>query len=682
MGRISNKRRRTPKARKAHALDDDACLDNGIDDEIDSFHKQREMIPLDVNKDSEDSDDDVEEPVFDLEAYQNGRDDDEEDDMDDGEFTDVKDKGFAAKIARQAKYLKERFGGEDEISDDDKSDEERRTSWGRKKNMYYGADNIDYELQSSDEDLLMEEAEVLKIERERAKTLIKSDFGLETSDEEEDRSVGEKTFQDLAKERATTKRGANVVDGLTHDSEVIKKNLNALSKKEKMDLVHRSAPELVGLLSEMKMAYNEFKKMKPLVSVDFKLGEGSNYFEVKYMTSLLYCLVISAYLILKSEGHSIRDHPVIACILETKILWDKLMKMSWKFPLPVGNSINHNHESITKSNVEISSLQREACLVDMPTKALTVPEMAGFSKDVSKNPDRKIASKKQQKPQLDQKRIEMMKIRKNLEAKLKKNSSYGGLKLVADKTEKVLARPISGNLVTLDDFDDEPIHSKHHGSASRHLSLNKLTQTAGTKKNGWKIISGDEDLPKRDDIAERRRKYELRVLAGAGLTNDGGEGFGRSQGINKAGTNLQESGKIESEDESDREVKKQRINKAGKSLQESGKIESEDESDREVKIQRAEKLPTKAKTPQHVLEEEPAFNGRRLIPREIEKNRGLTRYRKKLTKNPRKKYKIKHEKAVMRRKGQVRDIRRPTGSYGGEPTGININVSRSIRFKN
>lgn len=41
----------------------------------------------------------------------------------------------------------------------------------------------------------------------------------------------------------------------------------------------------------------------------------------------------------------------------------------------------------------------------------------------------------------------------------------------------------------------------------------------------------------------------------------------------------------------------------------------------------------------------------------------------------------KHEKAVVGRKGPVREIRKPSGTYGGEASCINAGISRSIRFK-
>lgn len=69
---------------------------------------------------------------------------------------------------------------------------------------------------------------------------------------------------------------------------------------------------------------------------------------------------------------------------------------------------------------------------------------------------------------------------------------------------------------------------------------------------------------------------------------------------------------------------------------------------------------------------------KRGINYEIEKNRGLTAYKNKLNRNPRVKKREAYRKAVIRRKGQVRDVR-PSEfvGYGGEATGINAKVVRT-----
>ncbi|KAL0904210.1 hypothetical protein M5K25_026289 [Dendrobium thyrsiflorum] len=676
MGKRSNKRRRTSKPGMAHAQEDDAYMEKEVDDEIDAFHKQREMIPLDVNKDAGDSDDDLEEPVFDLEGYQNGDsyngrededgedEDEDEDDKDNRDFDYLEDKGFAAKISRQAKYLREKFGGgEDEMSDDDEQEEERKTVWASKKNLYYSADNIDYELQSSDEDLPMEEeAEVLKIQREKAKTLEMEDFGLEASDREDSDFDGEeKTFKDLSKVRVTQKPGVDIIDDLTIDDyEEIKKDLSALSKAEQMDVVYSSAPELVSLLSELNTSVDQLKQEKPLACKLVKEGKdqarGMDYLELKQIVLLTYCQAISFYLLLKSEGHPVRDHPVIARLVEIKNLWEKMKQISLKFPSLAGDGDNHIYESMNKLNGQDASLELNPNMVDMSAKALVVSEMNGSLKDSAMDVDSKSA-KKLQDSQLDLKSIEMMKIRENLEAKLKQKGIYGHIQGKVDKTLEDSVKPLNRSHVTTNDFDDEVACTKKHDPDDSHQGLNKLAQTALTKAKGWKFVSGDDDLPKRDDIAERRRKHELRVLARARVisTDDGDEGYDNPA-----------------------------INTVGADFQENEELESENEFYRKVKTQRAEKLNAKAElySRAHAIPmEEPEADGKRHITRQMEKNRGLTRNRKKLTKNPRKKYKIKHQKAVIRRKGQIREIRKPSGPYGGESTGINTNVSRSIRFK-
>jgi U3 small nucleolar RNA-associated protein 3 len=73
--------------------------------------------------------------------------------------------------------------------------------------------------------------------------------------------------------------------------------------------------------------------------------------------------------------------------------------------------------------------------------------------------------------------------------------------------------------------------------------------------------------------------------------------------------------------------------------------------------------------------------GERAAARHIIKNRGLVAHKKKINRNPRVKKREQFRKALIRRKGAVREVRTDEGHrYGGEETGIKINLSRSRKL--
>ncbi|XP_015056757.1 something about silencing protein 10-like isoform X2 [Solanum pennellii] len=646
-GKFKKKENNSSKKSKSDFYNED---DDMMNDAIDVFHEKRDIIPLNVNEDSAESDEDNEHPVYDLKE-------DEDEEAEDDDFDDAELTGLGAKIARTQKYLQATMGGvEDEMHDEAEQEKEEASLWGRAKKSYYqNKENVE---ESSDEDLIAEEeAEVLRMQQKKAKSLSAADFGIEDD---------ELTFEEILVQGKTgsavsADEEANNETGTAYEE--VQKDLNALTKEEQMDVVYSSAPELVGLLSELGETLEQLdNKVNPLfnkINGKNMIKGGMHYIEVKKLLLLSYCQAITFYLLLKSEGQPVRDHPVISRLVEIKNLLNKMKELDGYLPSKLEDLLHKNVDNITGVKLVGRTLDSESLpSSDKPSVVSTdikeaEPQEAELVDANGLDIQRKKESKrKRQDDHVGTQSMEMLKVRASLEEKLKQT---GVLSSIAWKTEKQnkRSRLLNGLLATPDDFDDDAMGAEDDRETR---SLNKLSRLLTPQVAKPKIISGDDDLPKRDDIGERRRKHELRVLAGAGVepTDD----------VNHE-TGDHASDDVATSDDSE--------------------MDSDMEFYREVEKQHSAKLAAKEKmysrSPAMLSTPETVVDGKRQINYQMEKNRGLTRNRKKQDKNPRKKYRGKHEKAQKRREGQVQKIKKPSGPYGGETTGINVGISRSIRFK-
>ena len=86
------------------------------------------------------------------------------------------------------------------------------------------------------------------------------------------------------------------------------------------------------------------------------------------------------------------------------------------------------------------------------------------------------------------------------------------------------------------------------------------------------------------------------------------------------------------------------------------------------------------KESQQPLDGEEEGDERRGITYQIAKNKGLQPKRSKLQRNPRVKHRHKFEKAKIKRKGQVREVRKETKKYAGELSGINARVKKGVKI--
>ncbi|KAJ6634971.1 Something about silencing protein 10 [Pseudolycoriella hygida] len=151
---------------------------------------------------------------------------------------------------------------------------------------------------------------------------------------------------------------------------------------------------------------------------------------------------------------------------------------------------------------------------------------------------------------------------------------------------------------------------------------------------------------------------------------------------------IREGHEIRITESSDKEPKK------SKKLQLLEAMDDVKENDEESDIDGDEQIPTEITKMETDSENEPSdeeeeeenavadgTNDRRQITYQMSKNKGLTPHRKKELRNPRVKHRNKFRKAIIRRKGAVRTVRKELKKYSGEISGIKATTKKGIKIR-
>ncbi|EFJ31876.1 hypothetical protein SELMODRAFT_408169 [Selaginella moellendorffii] len=442
---------------------------------IKEFHKNRDKLSLEPT----DSGDDEElNPVFYLKGEES--EDEEDEDMGEEELDDM-----AAKIEKQAKYLRQKTG----IIEDE--DEKEKADWGKRKRDYYRADNIDYEIQSSDDELpALEEDEARRIQQKIAESHRPEDFD-QVSDE------------DIPEETDTLEKLVERSDQLVKDKvkdktsdvpiEKVKKDFDSLSKDEKLQVVMSNAPELVGLLTELKEALHELEHK--LEDGNFATREGKNYMEMKHMLLLSYCRTIVFYLLLKAEGRSVCDHPVIAKLVEIRTLLDKVRPIDKKLQQQIDK-----HMVLDTSKLP----QQEDSAKDEVKESKATANGNHKSKHSRHNVQN---AKPAEQPQfVGEESRNMLREMERLQEKARREQLLEQTRVSELQTGK--RREAKRHRGLLDDLEDD---LGALDQESQPKTISRVVAEAGKRQKKPKIISSDTDLPVKEHIGERRRKREVQT---------------------------------------------------------------------------------------------------------------------------------------------------------------------------
>lgn len=665
-------------------------------DSEDEFHKQREMIDLEDDYNEEESEEEEgNEEVFGLEGVSSDEDDEEA------------DLGIY------------KVQNNDDIIEKKQYKEIDEKAWGKKRDIYYNADDAD-----ADDDIAKEEEyEAIRLQKEKMEQLDEEDFL--------DDSFGAKL------EGKTGKSGIDIdLEGEEEESEDeeqieianknLKENVSKMSKDEQLTIIFNQTPEMLELIEDYKEKLSELKeKIIPILTMidkdeirDSLEKKAVKYLKFKYQLIVSYLTNISFYLVLRSStsANKIKEHPVISTLVDIKLILDRIEKeVEGKEEEKKKNKKKRQPKEKTIIAKMIEELERqvkegrpEDNSAEISNKLLAEVHEE-FSNDEGEeeiqeefNNEEENEVKRDIKANGEDEIDEEVPLSSILSSKKKKNKSekhvhiseevqeysdsdyeerFISLKSQNNKKSKKNKKEKKSedfNEAKINEDDDEYDEEKKKNSLRFHASnINKTLNKLSGKKS-----TGDLDVPyKRKDkkeISEEVRKS--RESADADIFDDTDD-LDLNDGLD-LNSNLRSNKRPrEEEDNIDNDYVDDFDDE---DLQYYEDVSNATKEKKRVKEENFRKIKQELLEESMIDENDLAPGEKRHINRTIEKNRGLTPHRKREKKNPRVKHRKNYEKAMIKLKSfrRVAYNKSDVGPYAGETTGIKTKLSRSVRFTN
>ena len=514
--------------------------------------------------------------------------------------------------------------------------------------------------------------------------------------------------------------------------EKLNRDVSKLTKSERLDMIRLEAPEMLGLSDELNDRVSELKnrilpvvecikKASQLKPVDDDLAK---YLEVKQQLLMSYCVNTLFYLMLKAEGKSVKSHPVMKQLLTLRYAMEKMRPLDGRLKHQIDRLLSTRAEDNdvvpTNGNTDIGHTNSKL----RPNASAMLEDDSGESSEGGDSDDEedtdtrgksgngiyrprklnavhyndeKDATRKEEKLERKRKKLRNSEIFESLrdefgeapeaatssgieaskdkkildeeEAERRNFEEDRFIRLTMSRKDKKSIKKREKSMTNYDNMADIGDVGEFEELADLANSLRQSTgesaATSGKARKHSQMSDGDINSAMRKAVSvfsgEAGNKGSKISGSLDGWSDEEGNEFDDMLGMGGDSRKRRRAPELDVDDDDDDNL-----------VEEFGKKK------KEYLQKKKEHYTVPSRTGGH---EDLVTGDKRAASYEIMKNRGLTPHRKKANRNPRVKKREAFAKAVVRRKGQVRDVQSGSAThYGGELTGIKANLSRSRRI--